>query len=447
MVEQVVSWWGVCIIVITTGVLGLVVRDLLAYRHGRWIALTVLFVSTAPVVWSGVPLNVSDSVEYLISASAWSENGSFVLPLGGAEYPSRYPPWMAVGMLAPFLNLFGAETAGEVSNAAMAFQIFARATLFLPAAAVLLSTSGVGGALLGLGIITVLPGFYYFALEPLPDLLLAGFVMLGLYFAFRKGPSSSFVAVMVSSVLTAVKLPGALLVVAFLRSGWKGAVGATALTLGITLWYQVESFGSPMTTGYHLWIPELYGGGEEFSSAYLLRNAAVLLIESGLLFLMGALVMIWLVRRRERLLLRPDERDLLFFVAALLPFLALHLLYFWSSIRFVLPVVVPMTVTVLVVGAPFLKRPWLLSVVGVVLIGAASTRASQGMPLVVRAPLSGEISSEERVVAEDNPLLVEWFIARGRGLTVIPQDRTREYASKRVPGDTSRWIYPEVTQD
>ncbi len=207
-----------------------------------------------------------DSDEYFASAVTLKEEGTFAIQLGGAFYPPRYPPGYSA-LMVPFfyLPIPPVEVPFLVNRLLGAFLLLAGAFLLWrsgrPAEAGLFAL-----------LLASHPSFILLARSSMSELTSAALIFAGywgMYLYLRRGSVvSGFLASLVLGLALSVKISNLfwlpILVVApaaaplplgrrarhaliFVVSGLIAAAPLFA--------YNWHAFGSPLRTGYHLWVP------------------------------------------------------------------------------------------------------------------------------------------------------------------------------------------------
>lgn len=416
-------------------------------------------------------LTVPDAVEYAVSAQRLATLGRFDIVVDGRALPPRYAPGFPVLLLAPAYALLGPELGNAIVPvllcgvaAVMAAHRLGRG-LGGPA----------GGALAALAVLA-LPAFQKYGTRVMSDVPACAFALwaCALYVAATGAPERRPRAYAAGGALAA--LAGAMrpltglaalpwLLLALREAGWPrrsralaACAAPLALWLAAGLAYNAHAFGSPLRTGYHLWLsvpadyPEL-----EYSLAYASRNFRELLWESGaLVALVAGIALGALEARRAPPAVAARARRMLLFLGVVGgPLVAHHLIFYFASSRYLLPVAA--LAATLAAGAlgrrlAFVPQPVVAGVVVAALAGAAAQAATRPVEVPTR-----RLAAERLRATPDDALVVtqllepyvEPLALRGSARRVMPLTRKSEYASKllawrRVPDPRP---YPRHARD
>jgi 4-amino-4-deoxy-L-arabinose transferase-like glycosyltransferase len=424
---------------------------------------TALFVFRSP--WSASNLEVSpDSAEYSLGALQLMETGRYQIVAQAEAFPPRYPPWFSLGLL-PTYWLLGAEPGNgilpvllsAITGVGFAWVIGRR-------------LAGDAGGVVAALAVMVEPTYSKWATQIMSDIP-ATALMLGaacLFLRIRTGGASPqrrffLTAGAVVAAATLIRPVFAAMLLPFLWAAgqpWKLriVIARAGLLLGpmlcaaaATLTYNANTFGSPFRNGYHFWVPIPYDYfAMVFSLAHVPANFAILL-SGPLPFLLGACVLLYVLARRATKAHCSSTgasattlRDFFVFVLSTgVPVLIFHLVYFFPSERFF----IPLYVSCAIIAAALLTRALgqyrrvasILPLVALVL--GIGWRVAQADPVPNRRLAAERIRThtppDAIVISAIDPLYLTYFAARGSGRRIVPLDRTIDHtgviAPKRVP--------------
>ena len=403
---------------------------------------------------------VPDSEEYAIGALELLDTGHFEITVEGRPVPSRYPPWFSAVALLPSYALFGhnpgngvlAVTALAVAGIACAWAIGRK-------------IAGAPGAMLAALAVLVIPSYSIRAGQIMTDVPCTAMSLGGalLYLRAQERPRSlrPYVAAGILIALTALfrTLFGALLLpflYSAIRSRNRVARRMLALLLPValaataTLIYNAATFGSPLRNGYHLWTPV---PSDYFWLTFSFSNIppSLTVLWNSPLPIFAAIALIASVVLRFRRTRLPAERrtalrnTLTFFALPVLLISAFHLLYFYRSDRFYLPLFVAVailaaTTAALALGAAAAKITRWLPVPALLLAFAGrmmNPEATQHRWLAARR-ISRFTPPNATVISAIDSVYLDRFAAQGSQRRIVPLSRRVEYASKvlawrRVP--------------
>lgn len=404
-----------------------------------------------------------DASEYSICLANLFEHGRFGFTLNSDWYPSRYAPWFSLFCLTPAYFVSG----GNVLCLNWAVLVFAL---------VLLVAIWKIGMLCGLGRMSMLPSvllmfmpdFVFYsriAMTEIPYTTL--FVILALVFvrfADQVHPSARLCAGvgilvawagLVRSTGFALIIPFAVVIFAR-RIGWKwksGRVLMLALPVVVAqltgLAYNWCVFGSPFRSGYHYWsafpcdYPEF-----TFGWHYALQGISSLfgnlIIPITVIFMVVPLAAAFLDLRNANVARnRPLLLVVVFVAVHAVVLLGLYLGYYWTDVRFFLPVTIVSAVLFFAsINLILLRFASRLRAVLLLLIFVGSVFAmlhtecryvplTRGRPIwFVELQMSAEIIPKGSVVLQEgDPSLMDFFGFKEKGLTLYPINRTFDYVS------------------
>jgi hypothetical protein len=242
-----------------------------------------------------------------------------------------------------------------------------------------------------------------YAKQPMSDVPAAMWIVLALTLAVRSSSKSAFGAGLAAgaAVITrpALLIAAAAICLASYRSDTprrRSALSVVGLAIGLTVQMLIQAylFGSPFSTGY----------GEAdtlFSFSYLTKNLGIFgrqgWIVLGPLWILGLLVGVFAARPE------PRSRPALIFAAVLLPYLFYLPFDHWETLRFILPGIVPLTVTVADGLMHFARAPRRHVAAAIMLSAFAAVAVAQSELLLRRSSVWDVASMEARY-----PLAGDW---------------------------------------
>jgi 4-amino-4-deoxy-L-arabinose transferase-like glycosyltransferase len=434
----------------------------------RWreaVAPWLLGLAAALVLWrspweASQLLTVPDAVEYAVSAQRLATLGELDIVVDGRALPPRYAPGFPVLLLAPAYALLGPDLGNAIVP-----------VLLCGVAAVLAAYrlgrglgGPAGGALAALAV-TALPDFQKYGARVMSDVPACAFALWACVHyveaagaperrlrVYAAGGTLAALAAAMRPLTGLAVLPWLLL--ALRVPGWPRRARALALCgAPLALWlaaglaYNAHAFGSPLRTGYHLWlsVPADYPS-LEYSLAYVPRNFGAVLWEGGaLLALAAGLVLGAVEARRAPPPVAARARRVLLVLGLLgAPLVAHHLVFYFASSRYLLPVAA--LGATLAAGAlgrrlAFVPQPVVTGALVAALAGAAAHAVTRPVEVPTR-----RLAAERLRATPDDALVVtqllepylEPLALRGSARRVMPLTRKSEYASKllawrRVP--------------
>jgi 4-amino-4-deoxy-L-arabinose transferase-like glycosyltransferase len=417
------------------------------------LAIAAVWLYRAPYKASGLDVP-PDTVEYALAPLQLLETGHYEIMLEGRPLPPRYPPWFSVIVIAPAYVLLGHDPGNAILpiTATGVLGIF-----FAWAIGRRITHSSLGGIFAGLALLAV-PTYSLWASQVMSDVPSIA-VMLGaclLYLHVLKRPPSAWrallagllvaIAVLFRPVFAAMALP---FVLAFWRQR-KTFLRQTAIFLIplvsaaiVTALYNRATFGSPWRNGYHFWtpVPSDYPN-LTFSLDYVQTNLWVLIHTAFPIFFAIALLA-WIIARMtpRKNALAASRQNLLqlvfFFVLTAGPIVAFHLLYFFPTDRFHLPLLAGTAVIAGCLVALLFEERWLSLlklVVPTLLLMAIAYRVTTPEPSPARRVAADEIRQHTPVnaivISAIDPVYLERMAASGSSRQIVPLSRRVEYASK-----------------
>jgi 4-amino-4-deoxy-L-arabinose transferase-like glycosyltransferase len=403
---------------------------------------------------------VPDSTEYVLAAHRFATAGEYKILVDGRWLPPRYPPWFSVFVLAPAYSVLGPA----LGNAIFPITVFAVAGIVL---AFLLGKEigGKWGGTLGALAVLGLPTYRLWSRFIMTDVP-AAVLMLGaclLYLRLRTGPQARStpyllpglvisLAALFRPVCAAAVFP--FLVCAAASNRWAlrlrnlAFLGVPLAVAGaVSMGYNAIVFGSPFRNGYHFWVPVPYDYAHlTFSLSYVASNFAVLW-KSNALFLLFAAVVMWAIHRWG---IRSQQDGLAgprtvrwigeFILLGIVPIVLFHLIYFFPSGRFYLPILTLLAATI---GGMLgnwlgrLPRAAGLGTLALALIWAAQMLSNEFRPaLTLRRLAVKEIlqhtPEDGWIISGIEPAYLEYLVARGSQRRIVPISRRVEYAGKVI---------------
>ncbi|RIL10927.1 MAG: hypothetical protein DCC75_03340 [Proteobacteria bacterium] len=424
------------------------------------LAFILIMASTVAVVlcppWKAAELAVSpDSLEYSVAARRVIENGRYDLPLQGGSLPPRYPPWFSVLGLTPCYFLLGSDLGSGifcVLIASLACVTFA----FLIGGRL----SGLHGACMASLLTLALPGYAYFSRQILADLPLCALTLAVAWLAIFASKDSwpkwqlmgTLAALCFGFKFTGIFVVAGVAAAAHGRHSfprWLAAAAPIFMVAAAGAWYNYYTFGSAFRSGYHYWLPVPYDFPFlTFSLDNIPKNFRVALIDSGLLLLLMFAVTapkVAVIRNHTG----PEFKALLRFSCAVtVPVLSIYLLYFYTSLRFFLPLTVMFAclcgAALGGIAAKVLPRPRdLCFLLCWVCTGLIIYRAVYFEIYTPKLDLVRQVEAvTERgdvIISGIDSLFLEQSLLETGSRTIWPVSRRVEYASKVIAPRTLNW--------
>lgn len=423
-------------------------------------ALVVTLLAIAAVWLYRVPYKASgleippDTVEYALAPLQLLETGHYAIMLEGRPLPPRYPPWFSVIVITPAYLLLGHDPGNAILPITLTAVI---GVFFAWSIGRRITGSSLGGIFAGLALLVV-PTYTLWAREVMSDVpsiaVMLGACLLYLYILDR--PPSAWrdffagllvaVAVLFRPVFAAMALP---FILAFWRQR-KIFLRRTAIFLLpilcaaiATALYNRATFGSPWRNGYHFWtpVPSDYPN-LTFSLDYVQTNLWVLNHTAFPIFL-GVALLAWIIGRMtpRKSALAASRQGLLqlvfFVVLAAGPIVAFHLLYFFPTDRFQLPLLAGTAVITGCLVALLFEERWLSLlklVLPALLLMAIAYCFTTPEPSPARRLAADEVRQRTPanaiVISAIDPVYLERMAATGSERRIVPLSRRVEYASK-----------------
>ncbi len=395
-----------------------------------------------------------DTVEYATMGVRLATHGTSDIVINGVSYPSRYPPWFSLLVLAPAYKLLGPEPGNGILPVFL-FGVAGVAAAFLLGRRI----SGNAGGWLAALFVLLLPDYRLYGKMILTDIPATAVVLiLALLFVRLRdsGPSFPRGLVVLSALLVglaaALRPATASVVLPFLllaaRSGrrgpWLGALFVLPLAALVLLQaaHDACAFGDPFRNGYEFWCPVPYDYFHmTFGLAYLKSNA-VSLLASGAVYVAVVLALLHLLARRTSAagFAGGAYRSLGLFVAlGLGPLLLFHMVYFCPVSRFFLPLAACLAAMAGGVGGRMLNRAPLRTLVliqaGLVLL-VGSYRWTREPEKPKRAwaaeTIRDDTPADSVVITGVDPAYLALMLGDSSQRLIVPVSRRVEYASKLV---------------
>lgn len=422
----------------------------------RWSLLALLVIAA---VWlyrtpySASNLEVPpDSVEYAVGALQFLDTGRYEIIIQGNALPPRYPPWFSLLALLPAYALFGSEP----GNAILPITLLAVAGVGFAWAIGKRISSTAGGVLAGLAVLFT-PTYTMWATQVMTDVPCTAIMLAGclLYLRIRSQPASALlflvagslvaIATLFRPVFAAMLLPFALAILRrrqhFIRHSL-ALLTPMALAGAVSLAYNARTFGSPTRNGYHLWTPV---PSDYPALAFSLGNAAMnatVLARTAFLVLAAVAITAWIAARlRNRPAVETAQGaflDLLTFVGLTAgPIFLFHLLYFFPSDRFHLPLLAGIaTIAGSAVGLLIDERRSALFklLLPAVLALVVAARIATPAPVPGRRLMTDLVRKHTPenaiVISGIEPVYMDRLAAWQSARLMVPLSRNVEYASK-----------------
>lgn len=393
-----------------------------------------------------------DTVEYALAPLQLLETGQYAIIVEGRPLPPRYPPWFPVLAVLPSYVLFGHEP----GNAILPVTLMAVAGVGFASMIGKRLGSVAGGILAGLAVL-FLPSYGTWATQVMTDvpgtaLMLATCLLYLRLRAGRRSLALLFGAGLLIAFATLFRPVFASMLLPFLldiiqsRQGFVRRSAALFLPMtaaaAVTLAYNAVTFGSPLRNGYGFWVavPHDYLS-LTFSLSYLKMNLW-LLARSVLPLLLVVCGAAWFIlRKREPTALasgRQSFRDALtFLVLTTGPILLFHLLYFFPSDRFHIPLFAGAAVIAGgMLGLLFHSRTTFILklLMPLVLLLAIGARVAISEPVPHRRLAADRVRtatpSNAIIISAIEPVYLERLAGLGSTRRIVPISRNVEYASK-----------------
>jgi hypothetical protein len=406
------------------------------------LAVLVLALKLGTVLRFEIP----DSAEYLGIASRLVHDDTFLLHLNGRDLPSRYQPWFSWFLIYPFMRL--TQTTWTVAIVPPFFAILGVYASALLAAGILPEQRKALALSVGAGVVLV-PAYLYFSGHLMTDVPATVLSVL-LAAAFCAGPVKArplgelWAVGILGSFLFSLRPVSVVVLLPFLvelrraRVRLLPLIVPTVVIAASSLWLNYQISGDALRSGYNLWVAIPYDYfGRTFSVEFLSANVDALVKDP--VFVVFVLVGLCPLSKnvRNRLGLATQESRAIGFVfLALVPQLILHLVYFYSTIRFsialevICGVLVACRIASIVSIQSFARAVALfVLVVGFVALPGSISAMRQSAPAKL-LKLKDCAPKDAVLVSARHPVLTEEYVVRGSARTIMPMSRRTELASK-----------------
>jgi hypothetical protein len=402
----------------------------------------ILLLKTGAVLQFGIP----DSAEYVGSASRLLHDHTFFLNLHGRDLPSRYQPWFSWFLVYPLMRLALANWIVAILPPLCA--ILGGYAAAMLAATILPPERRSLAPAIGAGVVLV-PAYLYFSGHLMTDIPSTAITLL-LAAVFCGGPVQaiplgrlSCIGILAALVFSMRPL-GVLVLLPFLIESRRG-IGRFAVLLIPTLivgtaslWLNQKVFGDALRSGYNLWTAVPYDYiGRTFSFEFLGANLDTLVKDP--VFLAFAVVGLCPLSRQMRSRLGLDTREsraLVFVALALVPQALLHLVYFYSTIRFFLALEVMCGILLACRIASIVPMKVFSTTAMCLVLVMGLVRSPEAISSMHHSTLEKLLRLKEcapanaLLVSSRHPVLNEEFVMRDSDRILVPVSRNNELASK-----------------
>lgn len=439
-------------------------KNYLSYNY-HFIVISVLFAIAAATLFFRSPYNASnldvipDAVEYAFGAFRIVNNGTFDIILNGQSYPSRYPPWFSLFILAPSYFIFGLN----VGNAILPVLFFSVCgTLFAFWAGC--KIADIWGGVCAASFVLFMPLYKIYAMQVMSDVPCTALIV-AVYVLYLQMVSKSIfsyryffcagtlIALAYSIRMTSASAFFPFIVLLFNKNKPQRLPGFFILLLPLfcivaaNSWYSKLTFGSAFRTGYHYWcsIPFDYNS-LPFSINYINNNLAVMFRSGILIYIFISIIALIIMNRRT-----PLFRDIFllenktvissvtFVLMTTCPIILFHLVYFYPDTRFFLSVAVLWAVLAgglygrLLQQTPLIYAHFLIITVTCT---AFFIKFNEELTTPVRR-ISAEnifkfVPQGAVVISDIDPAYLELMVGVKKRMTFLPLNRNVEYASKYI---------------
>lgn len=423
------------------------------------LSIIVLFIS--PYYASNLSIT-PDSVEYSISAHNFVFEGLCEISYCNEWFPLRYPPWFSLFILAPSFYIFGSE----IGNAII--PIFFLGTLGIIFAYLIgyIISNQLGGVLSAL-ILLSLPIYQDYSKLIMTDIPNTTFI-LGAALVFIKIDAKKkskvkylFIAGLLCACSAALRpatysviLPFLIILLIAKEPLRRKIVNILillapgALVVIATAYYNKLTFGSPMRNGYHFWCPIPYDYLDlVFSSSNICRNIRVI-FSSWVPFLGIIYLCSFFIREKYAKINfqkgHQSKKLMIFTLISSIPIIFFHLLYFYSELRFFLPVMVLLVIITASelskwLSPAYIKPKIIFSIMALFLLSIIIYKIFYPNNYAPYKRLVGEEINEVTpgnaiIISSIDPIYLNFITRHSKKnqRVIIPTSRKVEYASKLI---------------
>lgn len=417
---------------------------------------------------------VPDSVEYTTGAWRLANGDGYHIEVNGKDYPPRYPPWFSAIALSPSFLLFGNEP-GNALLSVFALSMIGILAAYKTGALIGGHTAGFMAA----AMVAILPEYNAYSRQIMSDapatalVLLLGFMFLLFYRTQNANTAKWLAAGVVAAIAASFRITMISLLVPFTLLAVKkqnsfkprralrllALYAPLAALLLATAQYNNRVFDSPFRNGYNFWCPIPYDFFLlTWAASYLPQNIMVL-FGSSAAFLIPSIAILWLLQKRK---VRESDRSdtvpsttywLFLLTAGGLP-AALHLFYFFSEVRFYLPLLAPLAVITGIYLAgimeTYVQDKLRIAAIMLLFVGLFTAFALRAHPEPHRKTAADCIRQytppDCMVIASIDPVYLEFMVCRDSTRKILPLSRNVEYASKVVSKtDISKHMPPPTS--
>ncbi len=410
-----------------------------------------------------------DSVEYTTGAWHLAHGDGYHIEVNGKDYPPRYPPWFSAIALSPAFLLFGKEP-GNALLSVFALSMIGTWAAYKTGALIGGHTAG----FLAAAMVIILPEYNACSRQIMTDApaaalaLLLGFMFLLFYKAQNVNTARWLAAGVVAAIAASFRITMISLLVPFTLLAVKkrsfkshralrllALYAPLAALLLATAQYNNRVFDSPFRNGYNFWCPIPYDFFPlTWAASYLPENIMVL-CGSSAGFLIPSIAILWLlqkkrVRKSNRPVTDPSAYWFFLLTAGGLPAM-LHLFYFFSEVRFYLPLLAPLAVIAGIYLAgimeTYVQHKLRIAAIMLLFVGLFTAFALKAHPEPHRKTAADGIRQytppDCMVIASIDPAYLEFMVGPDSTRKILPLSRNVEYASKVVSAiDMSKHMPP-----
>ena len=412
-----------------------------------------------------------DSVEYAVAASRLVTDQSYTIVMDGQSWPPRYPPWFSMLVIAPAYLLFGDEPGNAI------FPILFASLLGIAAAFVigyqvngLICGVSASLALLVVSLYRVLSKCVMTDVPCIALLLIACLLYVRLKIVSSHSRAPYLLAGILSGLCAAFRPVYASVALPFLwlvmrNISKKHTFQQIALVaipgmffVALTMGYNNAVFGTPMRTGYHFWCPVPYDQlGMTFSLSYVTLNLKTMLQSCLPVLVFAILLLIFLDKLRHQKLIGGSVKKSMeslfeFTIITCVPMVIFHLLYFYPSRRFFLPINSLLAIIfgiMIGIGMHKLSHRALASIQLIILVGALILRFvfpdSPPTRRIAADNINRYTPEDALIISAIDPVYLEFMTCRFSQRRILPISRRVEYASKLVAWKKASDLNPKPT--